>query len=81
MIPRPANIRKGRWLGLLGLLGILIFSATLPMTRFTVNKPAASQNSGHLCCNGTPRGAAEAVIATVSVGQRLPVSNISRKTV
>ena len=38
-----ADIRKGLWLG---LLGILIFSASLPMTRLAVGTPQAPQLSG-----------------------------------
>ena len=43
MSPSPANISKGLWLG---LLGIVIFSATLPMTRLAVGTPDAPQMSG-----------------------------------
>ncbi|MDP2256409.1 MAG: DMT family transporter [Polaromonas sp.] len=39
----PANINKGLWLG---LLGIVIFSVTLPMTRLAVGTPDAPQMSG-----------------------------------
>ena len=39
----PANISKGLWLG---LLGIVIFSVTLPMTRLAVGTPDAPQMSG-----------------------------------
>ena len=38
-----ASIRKGLWLG---LLGIVIFSVTLPMTRLAVGTPDAPQMSG-----------------------------------
>lgn len=38
-----ADTRKGLWLG---LLGIVIFSATLPMTRLAVGTPEAPQMSG-----------------------------------
>ncbi|MEP6964020.1 MAG: DMT family transporter [Polaromonas sp.] len=38
-----ADIRKGLWLG---LLGIVIFSATLPMTRLAVGTPETPQMSG-----------------------------------
>ena len=38
-----ATINKGLWLG---LLGIVIFSVTLPMTRLAVGTPEASQMSG-----------------------------------
>ena len=41
--PRQAAINKGLWLG---LLGILIFSVTLPMTRLAVGTPDAPQMSG-----------------------------------
>ena len=43
MSPTPANISKGLWLG---LLGIVIFSVTLPMTRLAVGTPDAPQMSG-----------------------------------
>jgi len=43
MSPSPANISKGLWLG---LLGIVIFSATLPMTRLAVGTSDAPQMSG-----------------------------------
>ncbi|MDI1342002.1 DMT family transporter [Polaromonas sp.] len=39
----PANISKGLWLG---LLGIVIFAVTLPMTRLAVGTPEAPQMSG-----------------------------------
>ena len=39
----PAQISKGLWLG---LLGIVIFSVTLPMTRLAVGTPEAPQMSG-----------------------------------
>lgn len=38
-----ADIRRGLWLG---LLGIVIFAATLPMTRLAVGTPEAPQMSG-----------------------------------
>ncbi|ABE46127.1 DMT family transporter [Polaromonas sp. JS666] len=40
---RDAHINKGLWLG---LLGIVIFSITLPMTRLAVGTPDAPQMSG-----------------------------------
>ncbi len=43
MTPTPANINKGLWLG---LLGIVIFAVTLPMTRLAVGTPDAPQMSG-----------------------------------
>ena len=43
MKPTPHNISKGLWLG---LLGIVIFSVTLPMTRLAVGTPEAPQMSG-----------------------------------
>ena len=43
MSASSANISKGLWLG---LLGIVIFSATLPMTRLAVGTPDAPQMSG-----------------------------------
>ncbi len=39
----PRQINRGLWLG---LLGIVIFSVTLPMTRLAVGTPAAPQMSG-----------------------------------
>jgi drug/metabolite transporter (DMT)-like permease len=39
----PASVSKGLWLG---LLGIVIFSVTLPMTRLAVGTPDAPQMSG-----------------------------------
>ena len=39
----PADIKRGLWLG---LLGIVIFSVTLPMTRLAVGTPDAPQMSG-----------------------------------
>ena len=43
MTHSPADIRKGLWLG---LLGIVIFAVTLPMTRLAVGPPDAPQMSG-----------------------------------
>ena len=43
MTPTPANINKGLWLG---LLGIVIFAVTLPMTRLAVGTPDTPQMSG-----------------------------------
>jgi drug/metabolite transporter (DMT)-like permease len=43
MNPDTAQITKGLWLG---LLGIVIFSVTLPMTRLAVGTPDAPQMSG-----------------------------------
>jgi drug/metabolite transporter (DMT)-like permease len=51
----PANINKGLWLG---LLGIVIFSVTLPMTRLAVGTPEAPQMSGVFIAMG------RAVVAT-----------------
>ena len=43
MTPASADINKGLWLG---LLGIVIFAVTLPMTRLAVGTPDAPQMSG-----------------------------------
>jgi drug/metabolite transporter (DMT)-like permease len=43
MTHTPGNINKGLWLG---LLGIVIFSVTLPMTRLAAGTPDAPQMSG-----------------------------------
>lgn len=43
MNPLTPNERKGLWLG---LLGVVIFAATLPMTRLAVGTPEAPQMSG-----------------------------------
>lgn len=43
MSPSSAQINKGLWLG---LLGIVIFAVTLPMTRLAVGTPDAPQMSG-----------------------------------
>ncbi|MBA3593066.1 MAG: DMT family transporter [Polaromonas sp.] len=43
MSPTSAQINKGLWLG---LLGIVIFAVTLPMTRLAVGTPDAPQMSG-----------------------------------
>ncbi|WP_309680872.1 DMT family transporter [Polaromonas sp.] len=43
MSPQQQQVRKGLWLG---LLGIVIFSVTLPMTRLAVGTPDAPQMSG-----------------------------------
>lgn len=43
MTPTSANINKGLWLG---LLGIVIFAVTLPMTRLAVGTPDVPQMSG-----------------------------------
>ena len=43
MSPNAAQINKGLWLG---LLGIVIFAVTLPMTRLAVGTPDAPQMSG-----------------------------------
>ena len=43
MNPTKADISRGLWLG---LLGIVIFAATLPMTRLAVGTPDAPQMSG-----------------------------------
>ena len=43
MTQRPSDITRGLWLG---LLGIVIFAVTLPMTRLAVGTPDAPQMSG-----------------------------------
>ena len=43
MTQTRADINRGLWLG---LLGIVIFAATLPMTRLAVGTPDAPQMSG-----------------------------------
>ena len=49
MTHRKADISRGVWLG---LLGIVIFSATLPMTRLAVGTPDAPQMSGMFVAMG-----------------------------
>ncbi len=55
MTPGHADIRKGLWLG---LLGIVIFAITLPATRLAVGSPDAPQMSGVFIAMG------RAVVAT-----------------
>ena len=64
--PSPANINKGLWLG---LLGIVIFSVTLPMTRLAVGTPDAPQMSGMFIALGRAvvGGLALATLATLFV--------------
>ncbi len=56
MTHTPAHIRQGLWLG---LLGIVIFSLTLPTTRLAVGSPEAPQLSGVFIAMG------RAMVATV----------------
>ena len=55
MTQRQSDITRGLWLG---LLGIVIFAATLPMTRLAVGTPDAPQMSGLFIAMG------RAVVAT-----------------
>ena len=55
-----AHITKGLWLG---LLGIVIFSVTLPMTRLAVGTPEAPQMSGVFIAMG--RAVVAAVLSSV----------------
>ena len=59
MTHRQSDITRGLWLG---LLGIVIFAATLPMTRLAVGTPDAPQMSGIFIAMGRA-----AVAATLSV--------------
>lgn len=54
-------INKGSWLG---LIGIVIFSVTLPMTRLAVGTPDAPQMSGLFIAMGW---------AAVFIGKKMPV--------
>ncbi len=67
MTPTPANINKGLWLG---LLGIVIFAVTLPMTRLAVGTPDAPQMSGVFIALGRAVVAA-ALSAVFRLGERL----------
>ena len=60
MTHSPANINKGLWLG---LLGIVIFSVTLPMTRLAAGTPDAPQMSGVFIALG--RAVVAAVLSAV----------------
>jgi drug/metabolite transporter (DMT)-like permease len=55
MTHSPRQINRGLWLG---LLGIAIFSATLPMTRLAVGTPEAPQMSGLFIAMGRATAAA-----------------------
>ena len=55
MTHQPADITRGLWLG---LLGIVIFSVTLPMTRLAVGTPEAPQMSGVFIAMGRAVAAA-----------------------
>ena len=63
-----ADIRKGLWLG---LLGIVIFSVTLPMTRLAVGTPDAPQMSGLFIAMG------RAVVATIGAPCHIASSNVN----
>lgn len=64
------RINRGLWLG---LLGIVIFAATLPMTRLAAGTPEAPQMSGFFiaCGRAVVAGALSAVFLLVT-GARLP---------
>ncbi|MFZ3127741.1 MAG: DMT family transporter, partial [Rhodoferax sp.] len=66
----PQNITKGLWLG---LLGIVIFAVTLPMTRLAAGTPEAPQMSGFFiaCGRAVVAGALSAVFL-LATGARLP---------
>jgi drug/metabolite transporter (DMT)-like permease len=68
MIHSPADISKGLWLG---LLGILIFSVTLPMTRLAVGTSEAPQMSGVFLAMGRAVMAA-ALSAVFLIATRAP---------
>ena len=63
-----ADIRKGLWLG---LLGIVIFSVTLPMTRLAVGTPDAPQMSGLFIAMGRAV-VASSLSALLLLGTRAP---------
>lgn len=69
MNPTPANINKGLWLG---LLGIVIFAVTLPMTRLAVGTPDAPQMSGVFIAMGRAVVAA-ALSAAFLLATRAPL--------
>ena len=65
----PLQINKGLWLG---LLGIVIFSVTLPMTRLAVGSPEAPQMSGLFIAAG--RAVVAAMLSAVFlVATRAPL--------
>ena len=65
----PLQINKGLWLG---LLGIVIFSATLPMTRLAVGSHDAPQMSGLFIAAGRAVVAA-ALSAVFLLATRAPL--------
>lgn len=65
----PRQISQGLWLG---LLGIVIFSVTLPMTRLAVGTPAAPQMSGVFIAMGRAVVAA-ALSAVFLLATRAPL--------
>ena len=70
MTHSPADIRKGLWLG---LLGIVIFAATLPMTRLAVGSPEAPQMSGLFIAMGRALvAAALSAVFLLATHARLP---------
>ncbi|MGC1174811.1 EamA family transporter, partial [Polaromonas sp.] len=69
MNPTSANINKGLWLG---LLGIVIFAVTLPMTRLAVGTPDAPQMSGMFIALGRAVVAA-ALSAVFLLATRAPL--------
>ena len=60
MTPAKGDLARGLWLG---LLGIVIFSVTLPMTRLAVGTPEAPQMSGLFIAMGRAVAAAGLSIA------------------
>jgi drug/metabolite transporter (DMT)-like permease len=69
MTHHPANLRKGLWLG---LLGIVIFAVTLPMTRLAVGTPDAPQMTGVFVAMGRAVVAA-ALSAVFLLATRAPL--------
>mgnify|MGYP000875045862 FL=1 len=66
----PRQINQGLWLG---LLGIVIFSVTLPMTRLAVGTPAAPQMSGVFIAMGRAVvAAALSAVFLLATRARLP---------
>ncbi|ABM35725.1 DMT family transporter [Polaromonas naphthalenivorans] len=68
MTQRRADITRGLWLG---LLGIVVFAVTLPMTRLAVGTPEAPQMSGLFIAMGRALVAA-ALSAVFLVATRAP---------
>ena len=64
------NLTKGLWLG---LLGIVIFAVTLPMTRLAAGTPEAPQMSGFfIACGRAVVAAALSAVFLLATGARLP---------